>query len=126
MYGGVFFKLFCVYASVGKKGRLDLFEKIKNFLGEGIPLLCWGILTVFYITGIGVGGGGDVDKSGKELQEILHLFGLRDVREGGVFSYFSDRGTVQLIFVFFLKMYSSNPLIFGRSLFRTMVRLSVL
>lgn len=124
--GVFFFKLFCVYASVGKKGRLDLFEKIKFFLGEGIPLLCWGILTVFYITGIGVGGGGDVDKSGKELQEILHLFGLRDVREGGVFSYFSDRGTVQLIFVFFLKMYSSNPLIFGRSLFRTMVRLSVL
>ena len=53
-YGGICFKLFCVYAPVDKKGRLDLWEKMEFFLGGRDPVIVCGILIAFCVVGIGM------------------------------------------------------------------------
>lgn len=130
-YGGVCFKLFCVYAPVDKKGRLDLFEKMKFFLEGRDPIIVLGDFNCTLRSGDRCGGGGgsqDVDKSGKELGEILQLFGLRDWVKVVVFLILviGVLCNLELIFVSFQKICSQNLLSFNGSLSQTMVRSSVL
>lgn len=116
-FDGLIFRVLNVYASTKKSERIELFEKLKLFLGGREPLLVLGDFNCILGEGdrrgggvggsgngnggsgvggsggggSGVGGGvGGVDKSGKILKELCVDLGLEDVGKGKGFTYFCE------------------------------------